>query len=64
MDSLANEEYNSDILCRAKQLSIIRIVFVTGLMIKRQRNGFHAPAPYFYLVTDVIIRINTQSSLV
>ena len=46
--SLANVDWNSDTLCRAKHLSITRIVFITGLMIKRQRNGFHGPTSYFY----------------
>ena len=35
-------------LCREKQLSIASIVFVTRLMMKRQRNDFHAPTSYFY----------------
>ena len=45
MDSLANEEYNSDILCRAKQLSIIRIVFVTHDQEATQ--WFSRPDPVF-----------------
>ena len=48
MDSLANVYQKSDTLCRAKHLSITSIVFVTRLMIKRQRNGFHDPTSYFY----------------
>ena len=48
IDSLANVDWNCDTSCRAKQLSMISNVFVTGLMIKRQLKDFHAPTWYFY----------------
>ena len=48
MDSLASVDKKSDTSCRAKQLLIISIVFVTEVMIKKQLNDFHAPTSYFY----------------
>ena len=32
-------------------------VFITRLMIKRQRNDFHAPISYFYYVAGLIVQI-------
>ena len=63
MDSLVNVDKNSDTSCRAKQLSIISIFFVTEVIItSRKRNDFQAPTTYFYKVTGFIISIHTHFS--